>query len=150
MHAMKASLVASLGALALLSTPAALARPFTPDDLVTLRRLSDPAVSPDGHWAAYVLRETDLAANKGRTDIWLLDLTRKGARPIPFAADPAASESSPQFSSDGATLYYLSDQGGGGDVWSKPVAGGTPFQVTEKHFDISGFRVAPGDRRIAV
>jgi len=146
---MKASLVASLGALAILSTSTAIARPFTPDDLVNLRRISDPAVSPDGRWAAYTLRETDLAANKGRTDIWLLDLTKKGAKPVAFAADPAASESSPQFSSDGSTLYFLSDKGGGA-VWSKPLAGGEARQVTAPAFDISGFKVAPGDARVAI
>ena len=47
---------------------------FTVQDLVSLYRLSDPQISPDGRQVAYVLRETDLEANKGRTDLWLIDL----------------------------------------------------------------------------
>ena len=47
-----------------------------------MRRLGAPAVSPDGNWAVYQLRETDLAANRGRTDLWLLDLRRAGAQPV--------------------------------------------------------------------
>jgi len=54
--------------------------PFTAQDLVSLRRLSEPQVSPDGHSVVYVLRETDLTANKSRTDLWLLDLTARNAQ----------------------------------------------------------------------
>ena len=43
-------------------------QPFTVEDLLSLKRLSDPQVSPDGRYVAYVLRETDMDANKGRTD----------------------------------------------------------------------------------
>lgn len=48
--------------------------PFTAEDLVSMARLSDPRVSPDGSRVAYVLRTTDLEANKGRTDLWLVAL----------------------------------------------------------------------------
>ena len=54
--------------------------PFTAADLVALNRVSDPQVSPDGRYVAYVIRETDLEANKGRTGVWLLDGTA-GAPP---------------------------------------------------------------------
>jgi hypothetical protein len=49
---------------------------FTAQDLNTLKRLSDPQVSPDGLRVAYALRSTDLAANRGRSDLWLLDLSQ--------------------------------------------------------------------------
>ena len=39
-----------------------------------LRGLSEPALSPDGSRVVYTLRETDLAADRGRTDLWLLEL----------------------------------------------------------------------------
>src|ERR1700756_4518460 len=35
-------------------------QPFTIEDLVQVKRLSDPQVSPDGRYVAYVLRETDM------------------------------------------------------------------------------------------
>ena len=49
----------------------AAARAFTPTDLNMLARVSDPQVSPDGRYVVYVQRETDLDANRGRTDLWL-------------------------------------------------------------------------------
>ena len=78
---MKKLMLASLAALAFAQAPAAFARPMTATDLATLRRLGAPAVSPDGNWAVYQLRETDLEANRGRTDLYLLDLRTAGATP---------------------------------------------------------------------
>jgi dipeptidyl aminopeptidase/acylaminoacyl peptidase len=43
-------------------------------DLVALARISEPALAPDGRTLAYTLRETDLAADRGRCDIWLQDI----------------------------------------------------------------------------
>src|SRR3546814_18263349 len=89
---MKYLLQAGLGALALaqsaLAVAPAAARPFTPSDMVSLNRVSAPAVSPDGKWLAYQLRVTDLAGNRGRTDLYLLDLGKAGATPRMIASAP--------------------------------------------------------------
>jgi len=77
---MKILLSASLAVLALASAPAT-ARQLTIDDVVKLSRVSSPAVSKDGRWLVWEQRETDLAADRGRFDLWRLDLTRKGASP---------------------------------------------------------------------
>ena len=55
--------------------------PFTVEDLVMLKRISDPQVSPDGRYLAFVQRETDLAANRGHTSLWLMALAA-GAHPL--------------------------------------------------------------------
>ena len=126
------------------------ARPFTPDDLVSLNRLSEPAVSNDGRTAAFVMRETDLAANKGRTDLFLLDLTKPGAQPVRFQATPTMSEHSPAFSADGRTVYFLSDRSGSNQLWSAAVAGGAARQVTSLPVDVDGFLLAPTGDRAAI
>lgn len=126
------------------------ARPITARDLATLRRLTDPAVSPDGRLAAYQLRETDWAANRRRDDVWLLDLATPGARPRKLAADPGANETSPAFSPDGRFVYFLSDAGGMGAVWRIAVTGGAPARVTDAAWDLAGFKLAPAGDRIAV
>ena len=55
--------------------------PFTVDDLVRLERITDPQLSPDGRQLAFVQRQTDMDANKGRTSLWLLDLAPRRAAP---------------------------------------------------------------------
>src|SRR6476620_4142298 len=93
-------MLASLAALALAQAPAAFARPITATDLATMRRLGAPAVSPDGNWAVYQLSEADLAGNRRRNDLFLLDLRSPGAQPAHLVTSPDGSESSPVFSAD--------------------------------------------------
>src|SRR5687767_5495043 len=144
---MKTFVAASLAALALASASAASARPITATDLATMRRLAAPAVSPDGHWAVYQLRETDLEGNRGPTDLWLLDLTRNGAEPVKIASAAEHNEHDPRFSADGRWLYYLGNASGSDQLWRVGVPGGTPERVTDLATDISGFLPAPtGDR----
>jgi Tol biopolymer transport system component len=96
-------------ALAAIAAPAS-ARDLTIQDVVGLSRVGAPAVSPDGHWLVWQQRETDLAANKGRYDLWRLDLTAKGARPEKLVAEPLVNETAPQFSADGKTVWFQSNK----------------------------------------
>ena len=121
--------------------------PFTAADLVALNRVSDPQVSPDGRYVAYVIRETDLEANKGRTGVWLLDGTA-GAPPRRLTQHPA-NDTSPRWSPDGRTLYFLSTRSGSSQIWRLALAGGDPVAVTALAEDVGSFKVAPtGDRLV--
>ncbi len=125
------------------------AQPFTIDDLVRLKRLSDPQVSPDGRYVAYVLRETDMEANKGRTDIWLLDLAQKDAQPQRLTSDPA-SDTSPRWAPDNHTLYFLSTRGGSSQVWRIRIDGGEASRVTNYPLDVGALKVSPRGDLLAV
>ena len=124
-------------------------QPFSVDDLVHLKRLSDPHVSPDGRYVAYVLRETDMDANKGRNDIWLLDLTGKDAPPERLTTNPA-SDTSPRWAPDSRTLYFLSTRSGGSQVWRIRTDGGEATQVTNYPLDVGSFKVSPRGDSLAL
>jgi dipeptidyl aminopeptidase/acylaminoacyl peptidase len=130
------------------ATPAEM-RPFTVDDMVRLKRLTDPQVSPDGHYVAYVLRETDMEANKGRTDIWLLDLTGKGAVPRRLTTNDA-NDFSPRWAPDSSTIYFLSTRSGQSQVWRLSLSGGEAARVTDYPLEIGALKVSPTGDRIAV
>jgi dipeptidyl aminopeptidase/acylaminoacyl peptidase len=147
---MKKLLLASLAALALVQAPAAFARPITATDLASMRRLAAPAVSPGGNWAVYQLRETDLAANRGRTDLYLLNLRQAGAEPVRIASAPEHNEHDPRFSADGRWLYYLSNASGSDQLWRVSLPAGTPEKITDFSTDIAGFHVSPSGDRLAV
>jgi dipeptidyl aminopeptidase/acylaminoacyl peptidase len=138
-----------LASAALASATAALpaaARDLTIEDVVGLSRAGAPAVSPDGHWLVWQQRETDLAANKGRYDLWRLDLTTKGAVPEPLVAEADVNETSPVFGADGL-VYFQSDKGGNDAIVSIPVAGGTQTVVATPPGGFSGFKLSPqGDK----
>ncbi|WP_088333525.1 alpha/beta hydrolase family protein [Sphingomonas mucosissima] len=133
---------AGLIALAVIAAPSA-ARPLTIEDLTTLGRIGAPTVSADGRWMVWAQRETDVDANRGRYDLWRLDLRRTGASPEKLLADPAVDENDPQIV--GSTVYYTA----GDAVWSVPVTGGTPRKLTDFKGGFNGFKVAPtGDKLV--
>ena len=88
-----ASIVALTMALAF-GADHSLAAPFTAKDLNMLARVADPQVSPDGRYVAYTLRETDLEANRGRTDVWLAELSGTGLAKARRLTQHPASDSS--------------------------------------------------------
>jgi dipeptidyl aminopeptidase/acylaminoacyl peptidase len=124
-------------------------KPFTADDLVRLARVTDPRVSPDGRYVAYVLRETDMEANRGRTDVWLLDLTQKDAAPRRLTHNDA-NDSSPRWAPDSRTIYFLSTRSGESQVWRLSLAGGEASRVTDYPLGVGSLAVSPKGDRIAV
>lgn len=151
---MKKLLAASLAALAFAGAPAAFARPMTATDLATMRRIGAPTVSPDGRWLVYQLRETDLEANRGRLDLWLLDLGTEGAAPVKIASTAEANEHDPRFAPDGRTLYLMSDASGSDQLWRVSIGAdgaiGEPAPVTDFDIDLAGYLLAPTGDRVAV
>lgn len=143
-------IAASLAALALAAAPAALARPMTATDLATMRRIGAPTVSPDGSWLAYQLRETDLDENRGRTDLWLLDLRAADAEPMRIASSPEHNEHDSRFAPDGRWLYFLSDASGTNQLWRVALPDGAPERVSDLASDIAGYLITPNGDRIAI
>ncbi|HSI16450.1 MAG TPA: S9 family peptidase, partial [Sphingomonas sp.] len=138
-----------LASIALASTVAAtaVARPLTINDVVGFSRVGAPVVSPDGRWLVWQQRETDLAANKGRYDLWKLDLATKGAIPEPLVAEGDVNETSPTFVGD--QVYFQSDKGGKDSIVSIPVAGGAQTIWAQPEGGFSGFELSPtGDRAL--
>ncbi|HYC08779.1 MAG TPA: S9 family peptidase [Steroidobacteraceae bacterium] len=123
--------------------------PFTAEDLVLLKRVSDPQVSPDGRFVVFVLRETDVNANKGHTSLWLLDLATAGAQPHRLT-DATGSDSSPRWASDGRTLYFLSARSGSAQVWRVRPGSTVAQRVTDYPLDVGSFKVSPRGELLAL
>lgn len=141
--------LAALLLLPLSCLSAAARPPFSIEDLVRLQRVSEPALSPDGKSVVFVLRDTDIAANRGRQDLWSLDLQTKGAQPRRLTSHPE-NDNAPAWASDGRYLYFLSARSGSTQVWRLPSAGGEAEQVTDLPVDVGSFRLAPNGARLAV
>ena len=122
--------------------------PFSVEDLVLLNRVSDPQLSPDGRWVAYVERETDMQANKGRNGLWLIDLAHGGA---PQRLTEAKNgDTSPRWAPDSRALYFLSSRSGSAQVWRVTVPDGTPQRVSDYPLDVGSLKVSPRGDRLAL
>jgi dipeptidyl aminopeptidase/acylaminoacyl peptidase len=134
--------------LALTGAPLVYCAPLTPEDLVVLKRVSDPQLSPDGRYLAFVERETDLAANKGRTSLWLLDL-RHGSTPARLT-DGKANDSSPRWAGDSHGFYFLSDRGGSSQVWRFSLVHGDIHRISNYPLDVGSLKVSPKGDALAL
>ncbi|MGB5078750.1 MAG: S9 family peptidase [Sphingorhabdus sp.] len=123
---------------------------MTETDLATMKRLSAPAASRDGSLVVYQLRETDLEANKGRNDLYLVRTGQPASPAIKIASKPDKNEHSPAFSPDGQAVFYLSNESGSDQIWRYDIRTGETMQVSTLRTDVAGFKLSPDGRKFAV
>jgi len=102
-------LVLSAGPLTALCADAPKPRPLTTDDLYLIQDVSDPQVSPDGQWVAYVVSTNDRDADETRSAIWMVSWD--GRQQIQLT-NPAHDISAPRWSGDGRYLSFLTTPAG--------------------------------------
>jgi dipeptidyl aminopeptidase/acylaminoacyl peptidase len=132
-----------------LPASAAVEGAFTPRDLNSLARISDPQLSPDGRFVVYVKRETDFEANRGRSDLWLVALEGREAKPRRLTQH-SANDTHPRWAADGGSIYFLSSRTGATQVWRLPLGGGEAVQITDYPLDVGSFGFSREGDRIAV
>src|SRR5438045_8156768 len=71
--------VLALLVLALVLPTAAQKHPFTFEDMMKLKRVEEPVVSPDGKWVLFAAVDVDLQANTKTTHIWVVPLSKATA-----------------------------------------------------------------------
>ncbi|MCI0514167.1 S9 family peptidase [candidate division KSB1 bacterium] len=120
--------------------------PFSVHDMLAMDRISEPQVSPDGKTIVFVLRKTDLDANRGRTDLWLVDVDGKNLRQL--TVNPAA-DYNPRWAADGQSIWFLSTRSGAAQVWQIPVNGGESEQITQLTLEIANLMVSPDGQHLA-
>ena len=135
------TLVLSLGNAVLVN-----GRPMTIDDLLAIKSVSDPQISPDGESVVYVVSELDRATDKTDSTLWLIPTA--GGEPKRMTTAPGTNNH-PRWSPDGKTLAFVSSRGGSAQVWLLPVEGGEARQLTKLPIDVSGPIWSPRGDRIA-
>ncbi len=124
------------------------ARAATVDEVLALKNVSDVAISPDGHFIAYVIGTRDFDANRNRSNIWLV--AAGGGAPMQLTRGERADRA-PQWARDGSWLAFLSDRGEkqGTQVYGIAPGGGEAWLVTPSDTSIRQFRLSPDGQRIA-
>lgn len=98
-----------------------------------------PAWSPDGKMLAFVTDRTTTNLDSltyGESRLALLDLGDKSVREV--GGTGGGKSIDPQWSPDGASLYFLSDRSGITNVYRLRVSGGEVTQVTDVATGVSG------------
>src|SRR5579863_3482833 len=87
--------------------------PFTFEDMMKLKRVGDPQVSPDGKWVIFSVVDVSLEANTKTPHIWIVPTAGSQEREI--IADQDADR--PRWAPDGKRFAFLSTKEGGSQVW---------------------------------
>ncbi len=116
------------------------------DDVINLKRVGAPAISPNGRQVAYTIRETNWDENAYETEIWIGDAATGKSRQLTNARK---SSSQPAFSRDGAWLGFVSDRDGKRQLYRIAPAGGEAEKLTASEDGISNFAWSPTGQEIA-
>src|SRR5947209_812965 len=128
-------LLGSLLLLAYASTAFAAGRAMTVDDLLAVKSVSDPQVSPDGKLVVYVVSELDRATDKSNSDLYLIPIA--GGEPKRLTTSSGA-DNHPRWSPDGRSIAFVSTRGGSSQVWLLPLDGGEARQLTRLPIAVAG------------
>jgi len=125
-------------------------RPVESRDLLRLREVSDPQLSPDGAWVAYTVTAADTVRDRQDRDVWMTSWDGKLSVRLTSSPDP---EHSPRWSPDGRYLAFLSGRGDAREsdqLWLLDRAGGEAQRLTDLPGGVSEFAWSPDGARIAL
>lgn len=121
-------------------------RAMTPKDLLALRQVSEPAMSPDGAWVAFTVTTHDARENGYQSDVYLVSAA--AGEPFALTRHPK-NDRSPQFSPDGQRLAFISDREEKAQIFLMDLRGGEPWKVTEAKGGVSSFTWSADSKWIA-
>ncbi len=125
-------------------------RPIDARDLLRVKAVSDPQLSPDGEWVAYTVSAADTTRDRRQSDLWMSSWD--GTRDVRLTWSPE-SEHTPRWSPDSRRLAFLSSRGDLREVdqlWLLDRAGGEAQRLSDLPGGISDFAWAPDGRRLAL
>jgi dipeptidyl aminopeptidase/acylaminoacyl peptidase len=133
----------------ILASPFALAqskRAMTFEDILSLRAASDPRISPDGRFVAFVVTQADMKTNFRNSDLWLVAADAGEPRQI---TNSPRRDDSPQWSPDSRRIAFISDREGKAQVYVIAIDGGEAQKLTDVKTSVQSFEWSPDGKRIA-
>jgi len=119
--------------------------PFDVQALMSVQRISDPQLSPDGKLVAFTVQKVDLEKNSKPTHVYVVPLG--GGQPRQLTKEGGTNER-PRWSPDSKQIAFVSDRGGSSQVWLMGADGSGPKQVTSLSTEAGGVLFSPDGKRL--
>jgi dipeptidyl aminopeptidase/acylaminoacyl peptidase len=116
---------------------------LTPEALWKLGRVADPQLSPDGKMMIYSITNYNLPANKGYTEIYIINLNEGNPK---LVADSSHNPSSARWRPDGKKIGFIGYNAKTTEpqLWEMNIDGSAKNKITSVPGGISSFKYAPG------
>lgn len=121
-------------------------RPMDLEDIFRIKRVSDPQLSPDGQWVAYVVTEVDKEANSTNSDIWLM---RSDGRDVRRFATSPKHDRHPRWFPDSKWIVFESNRSGAFQIYLLHIDSTQARQLTTISTEANQPIVSPDGRTIA-
>ena len=127
-------------------------RPFTFEDMMQLKRIGEPIVSPDGKWVGFTAVDVNFDENTRKPHLWIVPLNGGEARRLTPAG--GAGEDRIRFAPDGKRILFESSRDGGSQIWVQDfdsatgMLTGEPRKLTNISTEASGALWSPDGKSI--
>ncbi len=118
----------------------------TVDALISLKRVGAPAISPDGRWVAFTVREANWDENNYHTEIWIADARTGDSRQL---TSNKKSSASPVWAPDSTRLAFASDRDDKRQIYLIDPTGGEARKLTSIEEGVGSFAWSPDGKLIA-
>ncbi len=125
---------------------------FTFDDMMQLKRIGEPTVSPDGKWVGFAAVDVNLDENTRTPHLWIVPLAGGEARRLTPAS--GKGEDRIRFAPDGKRILFESSREGGSQIWAQDfdtstgTLTGEPRKVTSISTEGSGGLWSPDGKSV--
>ncbi|HEY3735069.1 MAG TPA: S9 family peptidase [Streptosporangiaceae bacterium] len=109
---------------------------------------SQPVVSPDGCWVAYVVAPAGRGTERCMCALWVA--AADGSSPPWKLTAGTAADSDPRWAPDSASVFFFSDRTGSRQLYRVRLGGGEAEVLTDWRGEISDFRPLADTRLVAV
>ncbi len=90
-------------------------RPFTFEDMMHLKRIGEPSVSPDGKWVTFSAVDVNLDANTKTPHLWIVPIAGGEAKRL--TPETGSGEDRIRFAPDGKRVLFESAKDGGSQIY---------------------------------
>lgn len=121
-------------------------RMMTLEDVVSLKSVSDPQLSPDGRHIVYVVSEADLKESSSNADLWLVGTN--GGTPLRLTTSKK-SDNTPRWSPDGKLIAFVSAREEKPQIYRISPFGGEAEKLSDLKSAPSAIEWSPDGKQIA-
>lgn len=118
---------------------------LTPETLLTMARVGDASLSPDGKNVVYAVSFPSIKDNKSRSELFTVGMDGKHRKQI---TDTKHNEYAPVWIAGGTRIAFLSTESGSLQLWTMLPDGSDKQQITNIEDGIDAFSYSPNERRL--